>query len=158
MRFLVPLLSDLSDAQYRLLLFLQAVLVKHGETAIPPLTDPDIADAAAAVAATFETAGKGIIYEHQAGSIPAQRLATQLGHAISEMRRNGAPPALESDATATLRKLERGARTAAVALSGDDAPVFLGLLRRVMASVEEQVPEARSARPPASGSGLIIPG
>jgi hypothetical protein len=158
MRFLVPLLADLSEPQYRLLLFLQAVVVRYAQTASPPLTDADIAEASAAVAATFETAGKGIIYEHQAASIPAQRLATELGHAIAEMRRKGAPASLEREATATLRKLERGARTASSALTGDDPPIFLGMLRRVMASVEAQVPEARSSGPAAGGSGLIIPG
>ena len=158
MRFLVPLLSDLSDAQYRLLLFLQAVVVSHARAAIPPLTDADVAEAAAAVAATFETADKGIIYEHQAGSIPAQRLATELGHRIAEMRREGAPPSLDRDAAATLRKLEAGAKTAASALPGDETPVFLGLLRRVMSAVEEQVPEAKVGKSPAGGSGLIITG
>ena len=123
MRFLVPLLSELSDSQYRLLLFLQAVVVSHAKSAIP-----------------------------------AQRLAVELGHRISEMRREGAPPSLERDATATLRKLEAGANTAASALPDDEAPVFLGLLRRGMASVEEQVPEAKVGGTPAGGSGLIITG
>lgn len=157
-RFLRPLLSDLSDAQYRLLLFLQAVVVRHSETAVPPLTDADIAGAAAAVAATYETAGKGIIYEHQAGSIPAQRLANELGHTIAEMRRKGAPASLERDATVTLRKLEKGAQSAAAVLAGDEAPVFLAVLRRVQASVELQVPEARAGGPAAGGGSLIIPG
>ena len=155
LRFLLPLLSDLTEAQYRLLLLLQAVTVRHAAAAIPPLTDADVAEAAAAVAATFETAGKGIIYEHQAGSVPAQRLATELGHHISEVRRQGAPPSLERDAVTALRHVERGAKTAAAALQGDDPPVFLGVLRRVM---QEQVPDPRGAESSAGGSGLIIPG
>ena len=157
MRFLVPLLSNLSEHQYHLLLFLQALVVKHAERAIPPLTDEDIAEAASAVARTFETVSKGIIYEHQAASIPAQRLATELGGAISEMRRKGAPPALERDATAALRTLERAAQAASKALAGDDAPVFLGLLRRVMAAMDEARGPAADA-PATSGGGLIIPG
>jgi hypothetical protein len=154
MRFLLPLLADLSEPQYRLLLFVQALVVKHAEGAIPPLLDADVADAAAAVAATFETAGKGIIYEHQAASVPAQRLASEVGHAIAEMRRKGAPPSLERDAAAALRRLERGAKTAGTVLDGDEAPVFVGVLRRVM----EQPAAAAADSPPAGGSGLIVPG
>ena len=156
-RFLVPLLSDLSERQYHLLLYLQALVVKHAEAAIPRLTDEDIAEAAAAVAKTFETVSKGIIYEHQAASVPAQRLASELGGAISEMRRKGAPPALERDATAALRTLERAARTASKGLPDDEPPVFLELLRRVMAAMD-QGRGASADAPAAGGSGLIIPG
>jgi hypothetical protein len=157
LRFLMPLLAELSERQYQLLLYLQALIVKHAEAAIPPLTDADIAEACAVVAKTFETASKGIIYEHQAASVPAQRLATDLGGAISEMRRKGAPPAIERDATTALRTLERAARTADKALAGDETPMFLGLLRRLMATIGERRGDS-SDTPPAGGSGLIIPG
>jgi hypothetical protein len=157
LRFLLPLLADLSEPQYRLLLFFQALVVKHAQTAVPPITDSDIAEAAAAVAATFETAGKGIIYEHQAGSLPAQRLAVDLGHAVSDMRRKGAEPSVERDATVVLRTLERAARTAPGALADDEAPVLLGVLRRVMAATEQQQ-RAGAERAGSTGGGLIIPG
>ena len=157
LHFLLPLLATLSEPQYRLLLFLQAMVVKHAQAALPPLVDQDIAEAAAAVAATFETAGKGIIYEHQAASIPAQRVALELGHAVAEMRRNGAPPSVERDAAIALRHLERAAKSAATALAGDDAPVFLGVLRRVMAAMD-QAPGASPERPDTDRTGLIIPG
>ena len=157
MRFLLPLLGDLSEPQYRLLLYFQALVVQHAAAAQPPAGDADIAEAAAAVAATFETAGKGIIYEHQAASVPAQRLASELGYAVADMRRKGAPAALERDAAVALRTLERAARAAATALAGDAAPVFLGLLRRVMAAMEP-ASGAPQEPPAASGSGLIIPG
>ena len=153
---LLPIVSELSEPQYRLLLFFQALVVKHAEAALPPIFDTDIANAAAAVAATFETAGKGIIYEHQAASVPAQRLAAELGHAVAEMRRNGAPPSVERDATAALRRLERGAITAAAVLPDDQPPVFLGVLRRVMTSTEPAGSAADS--PSAPSSSLIIPG
>ena len=157
MRLLLPLLADLSEPQYRLLLLLQAIVVRHAETAIPPVVDSDIAAASAALAATYETATKGIIYEHQAASIPAQRLAADLGGAITEMRRKGAPATVERDASVALRQLERGARTAASALTGDEAPVFLNVLRRVMAGMDH-APAASSEPSPSPGGGLIIPG
>ena len=39
------------------------------------LIDDDVAEAAAALAATFETASRGVIYEHRPASLPAERLA-----------------------------------------------------------------------------------
>src|SRR5919204_2859776 len=73
--FLLPRISDLSETQYRLLITLQALILRQADQAIPPVTDADVADACATTAATLETARKGIIYEHQAASVPAQRLA-----------------------------------------------------------------------------------
>ena len=158
MRFLLPLIANLSEPQYRLLLLLQALIVKHGAAAVPAVTDSDIAEGCAAVAATYETAGKGIIYEHQAASLPAQRLAGELGHAIAEMRRRGAPPSMERDAVAALRRIERGARTAMQALPGEQSPVFLALLRRVMAATEDGASTRAADHAPSGGGRLIIPG
>jgi class 3 adenylate cyclase len=42
------------------------------------LNDDDVADAAGALAATFETAARGVIYEHAPESLVARRLADDL--------------------------------------------------------------------------------
>ncbi len=158
LRFVVPLVQDLSDAQHRLLLYFQAAVVKHARGALPPLLDEDVAAAAAAVAATLETARKGIIYEHQADSLPARRLAEELNRAVVDLvAQRGAPPAaaVERDAAVALRRLEQGARTAAAALPGDSPPVYLSLLGRILGHAAA---EAEAARPDEPGAGLIIPG
>ena len=138
MRFLLPLVADLSETQYRLFLFAQALVIAHAKDAAPAPIDVDVADAAASVAATLETAGKGIIYEHRPSSIPAQRIATKLTSALGDFaRRAGADAArLERDTARALRALERTARDAAHAYADASRPetAWLALAARVMAS------------------------
>ena len=76
--FLLPLISDLTEPQASLVLLFRSALLNHAAQAIPAVLDVDVAEAAAAVAATLETARKGVIYQHEPTSIPAQRLATRL--------------------------------------------------------------------------------
>jgi hypothetical protein len=156
-RFFVPLVQDLSEPQYRLLLLFQGVVVSQAHNALPPLHDEDVAEGAAAVAATLETARKGIIYEHRAQSGPAQQLATEFTRAITELSRQpGAPSAFERDAAVVLRRIEQGARTAAAALPDEQPPVYLGLLSRLMShGPDDQARESSAVEPP---SRLIIPG
>ncbi|HEX2455584.1 MAG TPA: hypothetical protein VHI99_17935 [Vicinamibacterales bacterium] len=167
MGFFLPLVSDLSEGQYRLMIYFQAIAARHAVGAVPTLMDQDVAEAAAALAGTLETAGKGIIYEHQAASIPAQRLVTVLRQGLTELtRESGAQTSrLERDAAVALRRLEHGARTASSALEGEEHPVFLSLISRMMATAGQATEEAHGselAAPSAGdrqpGSGLIIPG
>jgi hypothetical protein len=156
-RFYLPLIAELSDPQYRLLLLFQAVTLKSAEAVLPPLRDEDVAEAAAAVAATLETAAKGIIYEHRTGSLPAQRLADDLSGAIRELASGESPPAkLERDAAVALRRLQQGADGAASALRGDPAPAFIALLGRLMAAAAQSAGTAE-AEPEPPAPRIIIP-
>jgi len=136
MGFLLPRISDLTEMQYRLFLYLQALVLQHAKGAIPGPHDADVADAASSVAATLETAGKGIIYEHQAQSLPAQRLASELGRAVADLAQQAAAQAsrVERDAAAALRRLERVAREAAKEIPDETAPAttWLTLAGRMM--------------------------
>ena len=87
--FIVPLVADLTETQYRLLLMFQSATVKHAASAVPGVRDEDIAAAADAAAATLETARKGIIYEHQAVSVPAQRLTAEFSRHHRRSERTG---------------------------------------------------------------------
>ena len=163
MGFFLTLVSDLNEAQYRLLLYFQAIAARHAIGAIPALLDQDVAEASNALAGTLETAGKGIIYEHQAASIPAQRLVAALREGMTELTREAGSqtPRLERDAAVALRRMEHGAKTAGTALAGDDHPVFLSLVSRIMAAGQagDGSPEtAAAAEGDRPGSGLIIPG
>jgi hypothetical protein len=155
--FLLPLVSDLTETQYRLVVVLQSVIVKHAEGAIPALQDGDVAEAAAAAAATLETAGKGIIYEHQPVSVPAQRLSAELRRVVTELLdRNPSQQArVERDTAAALRRIERGAREAERALVGDETPVYLKLLQRTFVPTPGSVGED-SAAPDTPAKNLII--
>jgi hypothetical protein len=132
--FLLPLVSDLTDTQHHLLLVFQSIIVRYAEGAIPALLDVDIADACAALAATLETAGKGIIYEHHAVSAPAQRLTGELGRAVADFvaQSPSHQGRIERESATALRRIERGAREAEQALAGDPVPVYLRLLQRML--------------------------
>jgi hypothetical protein len=161
LQFFLPLVADLTEPQSRLVLLFQAVLLRHAALAIPAVLDVDVAEGAAAVAATLETARRGLIYEHQPTSVPALRLASELRQAVAAMTPEPSLVArLEEDAAAALRRIEQGARTAADALAGDEPPVFIGVVRRLMPDPAADGNE-RVQRPSAGasdGGPLIIPG
>ncbi len=156
--FLLPLVSDLTETQYRLVVLLQSIIVKHAEGAIPAVQDGDIAEASATLAATLETAGKGIIYEHHAVSVPAQRLSAELRRVVTELldRNASQQSRVERDTAAALRRIERGAREAERALTGDETPVYLKLLNRTFAPSPSSGDEP-SRSEPASGNLIIQP-
>jgi len=159
--FILPIVSELTDTQYRLLLLFQSATVHHASSALPRLRDEDVAEASAAAASTLETARKGIIYEHQAVSVPAQRLTAELGRVVTELSAQaGSQQArLERDAAVALRRLEQGATSAGKAgspLEGDEAPVYLNLLARLLRD-RPGTPEPGGPPAPAAGGGLIIP-
>jgi hypothetical protein len=107
--FVLPVIQDLSEKQYRLLLAFQAVILKHTAAALPSPIDTDVRDAAGTLASTLETARKGIIYEHQTASVLAQRIAGELRALLAEIEREAPAPALERDAATALRRIEHGA-------------------------------------------------
>jgi hypothetical protein len=154
--FLLPLVSNLTETQYRLVVVFQSVIVRHAAAALPSLYDVDVADAAAAVAATLETSRKGIIYEHQAVSPPAQRLTADLRQVVDDIIKQNTTQQsrIERDAAAALRQIEEGARRAETALAGDDGPVYLKLLGRIFAGASQAEPAAQGTR--SGGSGLIV--
>jgi hypothetical protein len=144
--FLLPLVSDLTETQYRLVVLFQSITIKHAEHAVPALLDLDVAEGAAAAASTLETAGKGIIYEHQAVSVPAQRLTAEYSRVVSELiaQNTSQQSRVERDSAIALRKIEAGARAAEKALTGDEAPVYLNLLGRVFAATGKPPETPRS--------------
>jgi hypothetical protein len=153
MRFLLPRISDLSEPQYRLFLFLQGVVLQYAREADPTPLDIDVAEATATVAATLETAGKGIIYEHQATTIPAQRLAVEIRKVVAEVaQRNGADAArVERDAAKSLRRIEGAARAAQAEVPDATYPdmSWLAMSTRLMSSAaaaEPVKPEADKPR------------
>lgn len=108
-RTLAPFLGDVTERQYALLLWLHASGAAYRASAIPAVRDADIADAAASLAATLETASKGIIYEHSTASAPAQRVVEEFRRAIAHVE-GDRPGRLSTDAAGALRLLERVAR------------------------------------------------
>lgn len=129
-QFIGPLVQGLPPRALNLFVVLQDVIRRHRAGSIPALLDVDVADAARTLAATLETAGRGIIYEHQTTSLPAQRLVASLRTTLEEAgKATSQASALERDAAAVLRRIEAAATQAAPVLGGDQA--FLDFLDRV---------------------------
>jgi hypothetical protein len=145
----VPLLQGLSERQARVFLMLAAVAAHHRGELLHKIVDDDIAQAAGALAATIETSGRGIFYEHQPASLPAARLMAELKTTIEEIVKSGGP-ALERDAATGLRRIEQGAKAMASVRPG--ANEFQQLLTRVLAPPKSG--EEKETKP---ASSLIIP-
>ncbi len=119
-RYLATMVDGLTQGQYQLFLLLQIAAAGHAARVGSGLRDREIAEAAGALAATYETAAKGIIYEHQAADLLAQRLVADLRAAIEAVGREGRVPR-DADLAAALRRTERAAREAERAFGGEGA-------------------------------------
>jgi hypothetical protein len=161
MQFLLPRIGDLTETQYQLFLYVQALVLRHAKEAMPAPRDADVANAAASVAATLETARKGIIYEHQAASLPAQRLAAEIGRAIADFaqRAGSERSRLERDAAAALRCLERAAREAERELRDETGPstTWLSLAARLMSGASSNAAPEPDQPPRSDEPRIILP-
>lgn len=128
--FIVTTWHGLTEQQSRLALVLQRVVHAHRAGAVPRLLDRDVEEAAATFARTLETASRGVIYDHQTSSLPAQRLVQEFKTAVAGLERE-TRRSIGRDAAAALRSLERGAAGAARALDGSET-AFLDLIARAM--------------------------
>lgn len=148
-------LVDLSEPQQQLCLLFLSVVASHGAAeSLDRVVDGDVIGAAGAFAGTLETAAKGLIYEHQAPSRPAQRLVTGFREALDRLAGQAPARGLERDASLALRGIERGARDVQ-GRSGDGPRAYIEVVRRVIRPYESVA--APQAQEP-DASRLIAPG
>ena len=131
-RFLLPIIDGLGQRQYQLFFVVQATIHRLAETDEMPVNDDVVRDTAQALAATYETASKGIIYEHRPSSLPAERLAHEL-KPLLEGKDGRGPVASEPDLVDVLRRVERAATDAGKTLDGG-THAYLDLVGRLMRS------------------------
>ena len=143
---LLPTLQGLTERQYQLFFLFQSLIARHTPEGFARLVDDDVADAAASVAATLETAARGVIYEHAAQSRPAQRLAGEMTAMLAEMRQEGAR-VYDREAAVVLRAIEKGARETRRVEPGDAS--YLTLMGRLL--------QRNRAAAPAKSPSLIVP-
>jgi hypothetical protein len=136
---LAPTIAGLADREAEILFVVATFLSTYRPAGFERLVDADVAEAASALAATYETSLKGVIYEHRAASLPAQRLTTDLRAFLTEIGQR-AGSSFERSAAAALRALERGARDPG---KGPDDRAYLDLLGRLM----QQAPDASPEKP-----------
>jgi hypothetical protein len=147
--FAMPMVHKLSDSGYRALIALQDLVRRYSPTALPPLVDGDVAEAAKALASTLETAARGIIFEHQAQSLPAQRLLGEWRVLLAGLSRTPSS-AFDREAAQALRRIEAACGRAAEQLDGGST-AYLQFLQRL--------PELSTAPPggPAGGDEAFSP-
>jgi hypothetical protein len=157
--FLLPVVGGLSERQARLFLMMASLIVRHEADMLRPLTDGDMALAAEALAATLETSMRGIVYDHRAATVPADRLLAELKALVAEITKEGGS-ALERDAAIALRRIEAAARTSI--RIGPGRAEFHQLLVRMLGTSGEQLDAlpaetAKAAQNRSAASPLIIP-
>jgi hypothetical protein len=146
---LLPTLQGLSERQHQLFFLFQSLIGRHTPEGFTRLLDDDVAEAAAAVAATLETAARGVIYDHAPQSLPAQRLATEMKVMLADMQKQGVR-VYEREAAIVLRAIEKGARETRKVEPGDAA--YLLLMARLL-----QHNRTRAQAPATESRSLIIP-
>ena len=129
-RFLLPVVAGLSPQQYQLFFLVQRAIHRLAETGEPPVDDAVIQDTAQALAATYETSSKGIIYEHRPSSLHAERLAHELKPLLEGSDGRG-PIASERDLIEVFQRIERAAGQAKTALQGNNR-AYCDLVERLM--------------------------
>ena len=139
---LMRALGPLNEHQLELFFVLQTFIMRFRPTSSGTLADADLASAVGALAASFETSARGVIYEHQATSPTAEELRRGLKNVLGEIGRGGGTR-FETQAAAVLRGIERGA-SHQVSDIGDGSVEYLTLVARIL---REQPPEPVSASP-----------
>lgn len=107
---LLPSIRELTERQYQLFFLFQNVIAQTGPEGLSRVTDADVAEAAATVAASLETAARGIIYEQSPQSPMARKLAEGFRALMAQVREQGAT-VFDREAAITLRAIEQGAKT-----------------------------------------------
>ena len=152
---LMEFLRDLNARQSQLFFLIGALIARYKPSELESIVDDDVVQAAGTLAATYETAARGVIYEHRAASIPAARLATALKAALAEAA-GGGGSAFERDAAVILRRIEQAARRVNEA-GLPDSRAFLALLDRVVSRPPGGNEGNDAPVEPAGESRLIVP-
>jgi len=147
---LLPTIQHLTERQSQLFFLFHTAIARHRPEGLTRLVDADVADAAAALASTLETAARGVIYEHTATSPPAQALAAALKTVLAQIREQGGR-VFDTEAAVVLRAIEQGARTLSKPEEHDAA--YLELTARLLAGAGAAEPARQEPAP----SSLILP-
>lgn len=99
-------LGPLTEPQLQIYFVLQTSILRARPPGGAP-GDADVAEAAGAVAASLELAGRGLIYEERAVSPAAETLRRELAELVRSLAHGSA--AVERDAAVVLRAIERAA-------------------------------------------------
>ena len=150
----VKAFADFNRRQAQLFLAINTVIARYEPPELQAVVDDDVIEASAALAATYETASRGVIYEHRASTLPAERLGVAIRAMLTEVAGTGGS-AFERDVAVVLRRIEQTARTARGS-SGGRSRDYFKLLDRVLSSRDE-APGAEPSNPDKGAPRLILP-
>ena len=103
------------------------------------------------MAATLETAGRGVISEHTPQAPPARALTAELKTMLAEMREARGQPVYDGETAIVLRAIERGAREVKATDGGDAG--YADLIARLL----QVTAVSPSPAGPAPSGALILP-
>ena len=151
---LLPSISSLTERQHQLFFLFHSVIARHRPDGLAPLVDSDVADAAASVAATLETAARGVIYDHTPQSTVARKLADEITVLLQQIRQEGAS-VHDREAAITLRAIEQGARNTGASAAPDEYLLLMGRLLQINAGQLNRRGRTENETP--QGSTIILP-
>jgi hypothetical protein len=150
---LMPTIRELTERQQQLFFLFQTAIARHTPEGFSRLNDDDVANATAALAATCETAARGVIYEHTPESPVARHLAADLRTMLDEMRKQGAK-VYDHEAAVVLRAIESGAREVRKYSDGA-SDAYLALVSRLL-QVNRMARTDSAGKEPAPSS-IVLP-
>jgi hypothetical protein len=150
--FFLQLVRDFNERQSQLFLLISTFLVRYEPPELQPVIDDDLAEAMGALAATYETAIRGVIYEHRPASLPAERLVAALKPMLTEAGKGGGT-SFERDAAAVLRRIEAAVREVRTG-DPENRRAFLDLVGRLVRKGDD---EASKPTTGAEQPRLIVP-
>lgn len=147
---LLPTIRHLTERQYQLFFLFHSLIAGHKPQGLTRLVDSDLAEAAGALAATLETAARGVIYEHTPEAPPSRALAADMKAMLAQMREQGAA-VYDGETAIVLRAIEQGARARRAPDESDAA--YLDLVARLLQVTT--TPQSTTGAAPAGA--LILP-
>jgi len=121
-----------------LFLLIATFLVKYESPELHPLIDDDVSEAMRALASTYETSVRGVIYDHRPASLPAQRVVSALKPLLADAGKSGGT-AFERDVAVVMRRIEQAVADVH-AFDRQNRRAFLDLLSRVIPSTDTTEP------------------
>jgi hypothetical protein len=137
---LMGTIGRLSEEQLQVFFVLHSMVLSYEPEGLARVTDGDVALAAGALAASLETASRGVIFEESVGSVVAEGIRRALKPAIDELSKGGS--SVEREVALVLRGMERGARHEGNLIAPGETS-YLDLIGRVF----QQRPKAMPAPP-----------
>ncbi len=127
---LTGVLGRISEPQLQLFFLIQTFIARFKPEGVGRVADADVAEAAGALAASFETASRGVLYEHQASSATGEALRRELKTFLAHVGRGGGTR-FEREVAEVLRGIERGAKHESAGV-GPGARDYLTLVARLL--------------------------